>query len=113
MLSATRCPQLIPQGARIWLWIHAVDYAPQTRDKKFLPHMRWNPFSQLHNASARLSPADPQRFPQAAHNFSGVSAHVLHSTIHRWCWHPAWRAGKMSEPSARTVEGSMMGEVGL
>jgi hypothetical protein len=51
----------------------------------------------------RLTPLPPQCFPQPAHNLDGVSAHLVHSLVHRSGWYAAWRADKMSVPSATTV----------
>jgi hypothetical protein len=79
----------------------------------FLPHSRWIIFSQLTAVYLWLGPPFPQTCPQAAHNTAGVSAHLVHTAVHRGTWWPAWRAARMSEPSARTVSGTGRSAFGL
>ena len=81
--------------------------------KVFLPHTRWTAFPQF--IAVYLWPRQPfpQTCPQAAHNAVGVSAHLVHIHVHRVTWSPAWRAARMSEPSARTVSGAGSSAFGL
>src|SRR6266567_3330335 len=72
----------------------------------FLPHSRWITFPLLTAVCLGLDQPSPQVCPQAAHNIAGVSAHLVHTVFHGVSWCRARRAGKMSEPSARTVSGN-------
>jgi hypothetical protein len=99
-------------GARLstskscFLWKKTVDDRPGNPREVFLPHNRWIAFSLLARTSLASGRPLPQVCPQAAHNAVGVSAHLIHTVVHRVSWCRARRAAKMSEPSARTVSGN-------
>ena len=59
----------------------------EIRLKVFLPHSQWVTFSQLNEFYLWLIRPFPQPCPQGAHNMPGVSAHVIHTVVHRagWC----------------------------
>jgi hypothetical protein len=96
-------------GRDVFLWTKFVDYRPVIMGQVFLPHSRWITFPLLNEPCQWLVPSFPQGYPQGAHNLAGVSAHVIHTAVHRlgWCRPPM--AGRMSEPSARTVVGGRRG----
>jgi hypothetical protein len=91
------------------LWITHRKIPPEV----FLPHSRWIALSLLTWLYLWLKPPFPQFCPQAAHNVAGVSAHLVHTAVHRVTWWPAWRAARMSEPWARTVSGEGSSALGL
>jgi hypothetical protein len=96
-------------GRDVFLWTKIVDFRSTIRGQVFLPHSRWIVFPLLNGAGRRFVALFPQGCPQGAHNLAGVSAHVIHTAVHRlgWCRPPM--AGRMSEPSARTVVGGRRG----
>jgi hypothetical protein len=102
-----------PQVSGPLLWKKDVDHQPGNPPEVFLSHTRWTAFPQF--IAVYLWPRQPfpQTCPQAAHNVVGVSAHVVHIHVHRVTWSPAWRAARMSEPSARTVSGAGSSAFGL
>ena len=49
----------------------------------FLPHSRWTAFPKLAAMGSYSRQPFPQLFPQPAHNVTGVSAHLVHTVLHR------------------------------
>jgi hypothetical protein len=94
-----------PQVALPCLWKVIVDHSPENPPEVFLPHNQWITFYLFTGLYLWLWPPFPQFCPQAAHNVAGVSAHLVHTAVHGVTWWSAWRAARMSEPSARTVSG--------
>ena len=85
-----------PQFDDVFLWIKIVDYLSLIPGQVFLPHSRWITFSLLSRACLWLFQSFPQTFPQGAHNLPGVSAHVIHSSVHGVGWYRLPPAGRMA-----------------
>jgi hypothetical protein len=103
VLTGVSAHRSCPQVAEACLWTKLWMAGRKISGQVFLPHSRWIMFSLLSGARFWLEPLFPQVYPQGAHNVVGVSAHVIHSAVHRTGWYRPPRAAKMSEPPVRTV----------
>ena len=84
------------------------EYPPgKSTPELFLPHNRWITFSLFTGLYQLKRPLFPQFFPLGRAQYGRSVCTLYPHPLHCVTWYPAWRAGKMSVLSARTMSDGM------